>query len=188
MSLEPHLSYNMSSKSKRKSPDIRSFFQCGIRQGHAPSSKVDDLSNKKAKELEMPEICTVDGPSEIPNDEKSSIDVEMQEETGQHEINYGSESEDLELEEKPTTELPNNKVYDIGDDIFGNCEKKYMNNRETAEYCLGVVKELSEDVKFNILEVLAPYGSQISSSCRGLVAFGHQSYKIEVWGVTCPSF
>ena len=78
------------------------------------------------------------------------------------------------MEEKPTTELPNNKVYDIGDDIFGNCEKKYMNNRETAEYCLGVVKELSEDVKFNILEVLAPYGSQISSSCRGLVAFGHQ--------------
>ena len=64
-------------------------------------------------------------------------------------------------------------MYDIGDDIFGNCEKKYMNNRETAEYCLGVVKELSEDVKFNILEVLAPYGSQISSSCRGLVAFGH---------------
>ena len=87
----------------------------------------------------------------MPNDEKSSIDVEMQEETGQREINYGSESEDLELEEKPTTELPNNKVYDIGDDIFGNCEKKYMNNRETAEYCLGVVKELSEDVKFNIL-------------------------------------
>ena len=145
MSLEPHLSYNMSSKSKRKSPDIRSFFQCGIRQGQAPSSKVDDLSNKKAKvkkELEMPEICTVDGPSEMPNDEKSSIDVEMQEETGQHEINYGSESEDLELEEKPTTELPNNKVYDIGDVLFGNCEKKDMNNRETAEYCLSVVKKV----------------------------------------------
>ena len=49
LSLEPHLSYNMSSKSKRKSPDIRSFFQCGIRQRQAPSSKVDDLSNKKAK-------------------------------------------------------------------------------------------------------------------------------------------
>ena len=35
----------------------------------------------------------------MPNDEKSSTDVEMQEETGQHEINYGSESEDLELVE-----------------------------------------------------------------------------------------
>ena len=100
------------------------------------------------------------------------------------------------MEEKPTTELPNNKVYDIGDDIFGNCEKKYMNNRETAEYCLGVVKELSEDVKLNILEVLAPYGSQISSSCRGLVAFGHPigalwapwMVNMKFGGAKCPSF
>ena len=36
----------------------------------------------------------------MPNIKECSIDIEMQEETKQHEINYGSESEEVDLEEK----------------------------------------------------------------------------------------